>query len=162
MATCRESKIGQLDVGIVLFAHEQKILGFHVAMGNLGGVAVSHRLEHLDNEIAGIGLGIRLLFTDSVEQITPTHEFHDEKVAILLVKKVDQGDNMRMVQGGKNGDFIVNGGIVWWWQVLAQDTLDGNLFPCCSVCPTTNGGKGPGLELRKWMNGMNGEFVRDA
>jgi hypothetical protein len=90
-------------------------------------VTVRHSLEHLDNKIASVGFGVSLLFTDSVKEIPSTHELHDDKVAVLFVKKVNEGYNVRMVQASEDGDFVENSGVIGWGQVLAQDALDGNL-----------------------------------
>lgn len=145
---CCEPEIGQLDERVVIFGHEQEILGFHIAVGDLALMTVGHGLEHLDNEIAGIGFTVRLLFTDAIKEISSTHEFHDDKVAILFIKEVDQRNNVGMIQTCKNRHFVVNGRIVGWRQILSQDALDGDLASCCAMRPTTNRCKGPRLELR--------------
>jgi hypothetical protein len=135
---CGETKIRQLDVRVIVVRHEQKILGFHVAVRNPVLVAVRHRLEHLDNEIASIGFGVRLLLTDSVKEISTAHELHDDKVAVLFVKEVNEGYNVRMAQTSENGTFIIDRSIVRWWQVLAKDALNGDLSSCSSVRSTAN------------------------
>lgn len=43
-----------------------------------------------------------------------------------------------MTQAGKNGNFIVNGSIVRWWQLLAENALDGNFSSSCSMSTTAN------------------------
>lgn len=105
-------------------------------------MAICHSFEHLDDKITRIGLRIRLLFTDSIKEITSTHQFHDEEVTVLLVKEINERDDVRVVKRSKNGDFIIDSSIIGRGQILAKNTLDGNLFPCCPMCSTANSSKG--------------------
>lgn len=123
----RKAKVCKLDVRVIVVRHEQEILGLHVAVRNPVGVTVRHSLEHLDDEITSIGFRVRLLFTDSVKEIATAHELHDDEIAVLLVKKVNERDNVRVVEASENGDFVVNGRVVGWRQVLAKDALYGDL-----------------------------------
>ena len=141
MHSRRETKVCQLDVRVVFFRDEQQVLGFHIAMGNVALVAHRHSLEHLDDEIAGIGFAVRFLFSDPVKEIAATHEFHNDKVAVFLVKEINNGYNVRVVETGKNGDLVVDGSIVGWGQVLAKNALDGDFAPGFSVGSTAYGSK---------------------
>lgn len=141
MNSRRETKVGQLDVRVVFFRDEQQVLGFHIAMGNVALMAHRHSLEHLDDEIAGIGFAVGFLFPDPIKEITTTHEFHDNKVAVLLVEEINNGYNVRVVETGKNGDLVVDGSIVGWGQVLAKNALDGDFAPGFSVGSTAYGSK---------------------
>ena len=57
------------------------------------------------------------------------------------MEEVNQGNNVGMIQRCKNGDFVIDSSVIRRRQVLSKDTLDGNLFPCCSVCTTADSGK---------------------
>ena len=118
--------------------HKEQILWLHVTVSNVSRVTVGHGLEHLRGQVSGISLTVGLLFTNSIKEITTAHEFHDNKVAVLLVKKVNQGNNVGMLQRREDGNLIVDGSIVRGRQVLPQHTLDGNLLASSTMSTTTD------------------------
>ena len=79
---------------------QEKILGFHIAVSNVFGMAVGHGLEHFGAQISGVGFRVGLLFSNPVKQIPTRHEFHDDKVTVLFLKEINEGYNVGMVQRG--------------------------------------------------------------
>jgi hypothetical protein len=116
-------------------------------MSNVPSMAVGHGLEHLGRQITGIGLTVGLLFTNSIKEISTTHEFHDDEITISLIKEINQGCYVSMLQGSQNGNFVVDSCIIRWWEVLSQDTLDGNLLASGTVSSSADCGEGTRLEL---------------
>jgi hypothetical protein len=75
-------------------------------------MTICHGLDHLDTEVSRISFTVGLLFTNSIKEITSRHEFHHNKIAVLFVKEIDQRNDVSVLDGSQNGDFIVNGSIV--------------------------------------------------
>lgn len=116
-------------------------------MSNILAMAVGHGLEHLGRQITGISLTVGLLFTNSIKEITTAHEFHDNKVTVLLIEKVNQRCYVGVLQGSEDGNFIVDGSVIRGWKVLSQHTLDGNLLSGGTVSTTADCSEGTRLEL---------------
>ena len=153
VTTGGKAKIGELDVGVIVLAHQQKILGFHVTVGDSVRMAIGHGLEHFDSEVTSIFFGVGFLFTDSVKEITSAHEFHHEEVTILFFEKINQWNNVGMREGGHDGNFVVNGSVVVGWEVLPKHAFDGHLFPARSMRSTAHRRERSRLELQSIWNG---------
>jgi hypothetical protein len=94
VASSRETEVSKFDVRIVVLAHQQKILGLHVAVSNLVGMTVRHGLEHLYRQVTSISLVVGLLFADSIKEIASAHQFHNQEVAVLFLEEIDERHNV--------------------------------------------------------------------
>jgi hypothetical protein len=110
-------------------------------------VTIFHGFQHFSAQVTGILLAVTCLETDPVKQISSGHEFHNDKIAVLLLEKVNEGNHILMAQRGKDGDLVIDGRIVGRGQLLPKHTLNGDLLSSDPMGPATHCSKGSRFQL---------------
>lgn len=98
-----QSKVDNLDGGVIGLGQVQKVFGFQVAVDNaLDVVAVGNRVKDIVDQFGGVvlrkvALGRMRLGNDAVKQFPAGAQLGNEMQVLLILKDIHQLDNVRVI-----------------------------------------------------------------
>mmetsp|Transcript_6694 Transcript_6694/g.20372 ORF Transcript_6694/g.20372 Transcript_6694/m.20372 type:complete len:392 (+) Transcript_6694:375-1550(+) len=100
-----EAEVEELDALAVL--DEADVLGLEVAVDDVAVVEVGERVEEYSDEVSSLLLVVERLLHDPLEQLAALHQLDDHVVHFLLLVKVVQLDDVRVLDRPEHRDLLL-------------------------------------------------------
>eukprot|EP00054_Salpingoeca_dolichothecata_P014810 m.84210 g.84210 ORF g.84210 m.84210 type:complete len:353 (+) comp21180_c0_seq1:282-1340(+) len=103
-----QTKVSNANIGILVFAAEQQVLGLEITVNNAMFVQVLDGFSHLAGETRGISFGKVALINNAVKQFTALNVVKNKVQLVGSIKFFQHANDVRVAHLLQNGNFGLN------------------------------------------------------